>query len=125
MSDSSSNRRESSTDARMVIEPDALHEGEDELFLDCLQCGSTTTITQILNKGRCSGYLDSEVAESKTDDKQLLNSDLHREAVARTHLEVLIPVVPLRHCLIEQPPRDDGRRTYSRSCPVPVRVPHY
>lgn len=57
----------------MVIEPDALHEGEDEIFLDCPQCGSTTTITQILTEGRCSGYLDSEAAESKTEDKQLLD----------------------------------------------------
>lgn len=64
---------EPSTEARMVVEPDALHEGEDELFLDCPQCGSTTTITRILNKGRCSGYLDSDAAESKTEDKQLLD----------------------------------------------------
>ncbi len=66
-------RAETSTEARMVIEPDAVHEGEDELFLDCPQCGSTTTITRILSKGRCSGYLDADAAESKTEDKQLLD----------------------------------------------------
>lgn len=73
MPNPASDRTESSTQARMVIEPDALHEGEDELFLDCPQCGSTTSITQILNKGRCSGYLDSDAAEAKTEDKQLLD----------------------------------------------------
>lgn len=71
MPDSSSDGTEESEVARMELEPDALHEGEDEPYLDCPQCGSSITITQILNEGRCSGYLDSEVAESEAEDEQL------------------------------------------------------
>ncbi|WP_221621661.1 hypothetical protein [Halocatena pleomorpha] len=73
MSDTSPENEKTPTKARMIIEPDALHEGEDELFLDCPQCGSTTTISRILNKGRCSGYLDAKEAESTTEDEQLLD----------------------------------------------------
>lgn len=71
MSDSPSDETEESEAARMELEPDAFHEGEDEAYLDCPQCGSPATLSQIINEGRCSGYLDSEVAESEAEDQQL------------------------------------------------------
>jgi hypothetical protein len=55
---------------RMALEPDALHEGEEEPYLDCPECGSPATITGIIEEGRCTGYLDSEVTEVE-DGEQL------------------------------------------------------
>ncbi len=63
MSDSSTD--ESGDAARMELEPDALHEGDfEEPYFDCPSCGSPATITQIVEEGRCSGYLDEDDSET-------------------------------------------------------------
>lgn len=69
MSDSESTERDSDG-ARMVLEPDALHEGEEENWIDCPSCGSPASITQVVEHGRCSNYLDAEVSESGTQQLQ-------------------------------------------------------
>lgn len=56
--------------ARMMLEPDALHEGDGEPYVDCPECGSPTTFTGIIEEGRCSGYLDASVTET-SDGEQL------------------------------------------------------
>ena len=61
---------ESGGGARMELEPDALHEGDEEPYLDCPACGSPVTFTQIIEEGRCTGYLDADVTE--TDDGEQL-----------------------------------------------------
>lgn len=57
--------------ARMVLEPKAVHEGKEEPYLDCPQCGSQVTLTQIIEEGRCSGYLNEEGVEVEGEDQPL------------------------------------------------------
>ena len=71
MSDESSGAGSSEAEARMELEPDALHEGEDGYFLDCPECGSAVSLPQIIEEGRCSGALDADVTEVEGDDQQL------------------------------------------------------
>jgi hypothetical protein len=51
----------------MLIEPDAIHEGEDGIYLDCPQCGSNASIEQIVTRGHCSGHVNSEVKDAVDD----------------------------------------------------------
>lgn len=60
--------------ARIELEPDAVHEGDGEVFLDCPQCGSSVSLTQIIEEGHCSGRLDADVAEVQEEDTQLQDS---------------------------------------------------
>ncbi len=56
--------------SRMMLEPDAIHETDDGIYLDCPQCGSGISIIHLVNEGRCSGRLDDDMAEVE-DDTQL------------------------------------------------------
>lgn len=56
--------------ARMVLEPDAVHKGDEEPYLDCPQCGSQVSFTQIIEEGHCTGYLEGEGTEVE-DGEQL------------------------------------------------------
>lgn len=53
--------------SRMKLEPKALHETDEGVSVDCPQCGSTVSIVQIVNEGRCTGQLDDEMAETEDD----------------------------------------------------------
>jgi len=57
--------------ARMVLEPDAVHEGAEEPTIDCPQCGSTVSLVQIIEEGRCPGYLEGDDAEVESDGERL------------------------------------------------------
>lgn len=57
--------------ARMMLEPDAVHEENGEPSLDCPSCGATNTLTQIIEEGRCTGVLDDDIAEVESTDEQL------------------------------------------------------
>jgi hypothetical protein len=47
--------------ARMELGPDAVHESEEGYYLDCPECGSPATIDNIIEEGRCNGYLNEQV----------------------------------------------------------------
>lgn len=53
--------------ARMELEPTAVHQGEEEPYVDCPQCGSPVTFTQIVEEGHCTGHLDADVAEVEAE----------------------------------------------------------
>jgi len=57
--------------ARMVLEPDAVHEEDGGPSIDCPQCGATNTLVSIIEEGRCTGVLDDDMAESESEDEQL------------------------------------------------------
>lgn len=57
--------------ARIALEPDAVHEGDGEAYLDCPQCGSSVSLTRIIEDGHCSGRLDGDVVEVQEEDTQL------------------------------------------------------
>ena len=57
--------------ARMMLEPDAVHEEDEGPSIDCPQCGATITIVSIIEEGRCTGRLDGDMAEAESGDEQL------------------------------------------------------
>ena len=56
--------------ARMKVEPNTVHETDDGIFLDCPQCGSNVSFVQLVNQGRCTGYLEEEITEAPADTEQ-------------------------------------------------------
>ncbi|WP_459190728.1 hypothetical protein [Halosimplex sp. J119] len=46
--------------ARMMLEPDSIHEQEGDLAIDCPQCGATVSIQHIVEEGYCPGYLEDD-----------------------------------------------------------------
>lgn len=67
------------TGARMQLGPDAVHEGDSGPSLDCPQCGATVTLVQIIEEGRCPGYLDEDDAEVEGDDEQPVQGGCNAE----------------------------------------------
>lgn len=63
MPDSEPRDRDSDA-ARIELEPDALHERDDGLAIDCPECGSLAPIQDVVEYGRCRGYLDAEATET-------------------------------------------------------------
>ena len=54
--------------ARMELEPDAWHEGDEGLYVDCPECGSPAYVSDIVEVGRCTGYLGDDVDEESAED---------------------------------------------------------
>lgn len=50
--------------SHIVLEPDAIHEQEGGLYIDCPACGSTTPLLLIVEEGHCSGYVDEDMTET-------------------------------------------------------------
>lgn len=69
--------------SRMKLEPDALHESDDGIYIDCPQCGSNVSFAHIVNEGRCTGVLDDEVTETEEDTQlqERCNASLSLELV--------------------------------------------
>lgn len=53
---------------RMELEPDAIHEGEEGLYVDCPECGSPAIVTDVVRGGRCTGYRDEAVEDREAED---------------------------------------------------------
>lgn len=72
--------------ARMKLEPKAIHEVEDGIHVDCPKCGSTVSIVQLVNEGRCTGRLDGETTEAPddTEPQEGCNAELSLELVWHT-----------------------------------------
>jgi len=47
--------------ARMELEPDSIHESRERYYFDCPGCGSPATVENIIEEGRCNGYLNEQV----------------------------------------------------------------
>lgn len=54
--------------ARMELEPDAWHDGEEGVYVDCPECGSPAYVADINREGRCTGYLRENVEEENAED---------------------------------------------------------
>ncbi|MHC3437536.1 hypothetical protein ACYJ1Y_05380 [Natrialbaceae archaeon A-gly3] len=70
--------------ARMELEPDAFHQDDKGYYVDCPECGSAATITNVIEHGRCNGYLDQEREETDVDEAE---TDL--ECTAQLSLELV------------------------------------
>lgn len=64
MADDSSRTNELSDGARMPLEPDAIHETDDGYAIDCPECGAAVSLIEVVETGRCPGYLDADAAET-------------------------------------------------------------
>lgn len=71
MSENAPETDEQRDGARLELTPDTIHEEDDGQFLDCPACGSPASITQIIERGRCTGSLDAENTETYDDDQEL------------------------------------------------------
>lgn len=59
-----------STDgARMKLEPNAIHETDSGIYLDCPQCGSNVSVAQVVQEGRCTGALEDDMAETEDETR--------------------------------------------------------
>lgn len=56
--------------ARMDLDPDTVHEGEDGDYLDCPACGSPAPFDLIIEEGHCTGAVDDDTAEAETEGEQ-------------------------------------------------------
>jgi hypothetical protein len=57
--------------ARMALDPDTVHESDDGPALDCPACGSTVSLTGIIEEGHCPGSVDADAVEVESEDEQL------------------------------------------------------
>lgn len=74
---------ENTDGTRMMLEPKAIHETNEGIFLDCPQCGANVSITRVITDGTCTGQLDNQIAETE-DDTELqegCNANLSLELV--------------------------------------------
>jgi hypothetical protein len=55
-------------EARMALGPDAWHEGEDGVYVDCPECGSPAYVMDVAETGRCTGYQGEDVDEENAED---------------------------------------------------------
>jgi hypothetical protein len=58
-------------EARMELDPEAVHQQSDGYYLDCPECGSPVSLVQIIEVGRCTGSLDADETEVEGDDTEL------------------------------------------------------
>lgn len=58
--------------ARMELGKDAWHQDEDgSYYIDCPECGSAATISNVVNHGRCNGYLDEAESDTELDENRM------------------------------------------------------
>lgn len=70
--------------ARMELDPDAWHEGDEGVYVDCPECGSPAYLTDIIADGRCTGYRGEDVdAESAEDVGEFCTAKLSLELAWR------------------------------------------
>ena len=70
--------------ARMELEPDAIHESDSGYYFDCPECGSPATIENIIEEGRCNGYLNEEIESIGFDVENVSCSAILRLEMAYT-----------------------------------------
>ncbi len=55
--------------ARMDLEADAWHQDEEgNYYVDCPECGSAATLSNVIAHGRCNGYLDDRESDTELDE---------------------------------------------------------
>ncbi|WP_206425124.1 hypothetical protein [Halosimplex salinum] len=67
--DSGADSDDAPSGARMMLDPDTIHERPGELALDCPACGSTASIQQIVEEGHCSGYVEDDEMDAQGGDQ--------------------------------------------------------
>ncbi|MFP8953419.1 hypothetical protein ACLI4Z_10650 [Natrialbaceae archaeon A-arb3/5] len=54
------------------LEPDTWHQNDEgNYYIDCPECGSAATLSNVVEYGRCNGYLDRRKDETKLDEQAM------------------------------------------------------
>ncbi|MEY7849236.1 hypothetical protein AB7C87_08560 [Natrarchaeobius sp. A-rgal3] len=52
------------------LSPDAWHQNEEgNYYIDCPECGSAATLSNVVDRGRCNGYLDQREGDTELDEQ--------------------------------------------------------
>ena len=58
--------------ARMELPPDAWHQNDEgRYYVDCPECGSAASLSNVVKHGRCNGYLDQQEGETALDEEAM------------------------------------------------------
>ncbi len=58
--------------AHMELTPDAWHQtDEGRYYVDCPECGSAASLSNVVTHGRCNGYLDQREGETELDEEAM------------------------------------------------------
>ncbi|GAB3032126.1 hypothetical protein [Natronobiforma cellulositropha] len=58
--------------ARMELGADAWHQDEEGgYYIDCPECGSAATLSNVTAHGRCNGYLEQYHSDTDVDEREL------------------------------------------------------
>ncbi|ELY90611.1 hypothetical protein C483_11141 [Natrialba hulunbeirensis JCM 10989] len=64
------NRREDA--AYTELDPDTWHQNDEgSYYIDCPECGSAATLMNVVQHGRCNGYLDQRAGETELDEEAM------------------------------------------------------
>lgn len=56
----------------MELDADAWHQtDEGNYYVDCPECGSAATLSNVVVHGRCNGYLDDVESETELDENAM------------------------------------------------------
>ncbi len=58
--------------AYMELTPDTWHQNDEgNYYIDCPECGSAATLMNVVEHGRCNGYLDQRESETELDERAM------------------------------------------------------
>ncbi|THE65711.1 hypothetical protein D8Y22_05960 [Salinadaptatus halalkaliphilus] len=58
--------------AHMELTPDSWHQTDDgNYYIDCPECGSAATLMNVVDRGRCNGYLDQQEDETELEEEAM------------------------------------------------------
>ncbi|ELY88013.1 hypothetical protein [Natrialba taiwanensis] len=54
------------------LTPDTWHQNDEgNYYIDCPECGSAATLMNVVQHGRCNGYLDQREGETELDEEDM------------------------------------------------------
>lgn len=57
--------------ASMELDADAWHQDEEgNYYIDCPECGSAATLSNVANHGRCNGFMDDRESDTELDEEE-------------------------------------------------------
>ena len=58
--------------ARMDLDADAWHQNQEgNYYIDCPECGSAASISNVVAHGRCNGHVDERESETELDESAM------------------------------------------------------
>lgn len=87
---------------RMELGAESWHENDSgEYYIDCPECGSAATLSNLFTHGRCNAYLDQGESETEVDESAM-------DCTARLSLELVYDSDPTETMTDEAVDRGDS-----------------